>query len=79
MKKLTQEEFLDKMKEKFPGYSFPDPYVNSITKMKVICPKKHEYYLTPNNLMHTLIKDVQSVIIHMLEKEKMIFTQNTLI
>lgn len=41
------------MKEKFPGYSFPDPYVNSITKMKVICPKKHEYYLTPNNLMHT--------------------------
>ena len=52
MKKLTQTEFINKAKEKFPSYDFSKAiYVNNKTKVIVICPKHGEFSIRPDCLL----------------------------
>lgn len=52
MRKLTQTEFINKAKEKFPSYDFSKAiYVNNKTKVIVICPKHGEFSIRPDCLL----------------------------
>jgi len=48
-KKLTTEEFIEKVR-KIHGdnYEYPEKYINSTTKMKIICPFHGVFFQTPN-------------------------------
>lgn len=51
MKKLTTEEFIEKSKaihDNKYDYSLVE-YINSQTKIKIICPKHGEFEQKPNN------------------------------
>lgn len=52
MKKLSQNEFIQKVKEKFPNYDFSKSiYVNNKTKLLVICSKHGEFSIRPDCLL----------------------------
>lgn len=48
----TQKEFLDEAKKKFPIYDYSKVnYINSATKVIIICPAHGEFSITPNNFL----------------------------
>lgn len=53
MRKLTQEEFIEKAKNKFPNYDFSKVlYVNGKTKILVICPIHGEFSVRADCLLN---------------------------
>ena len=52
MRKLTVEEFIKRGEAKFPQYDFSKAnYINSKTKVCIICPKHGEFWIRPNDLI----------------------------
>lgn len=51
-KKLTQQEFLERICKKYPALDFSNVnYINSQTKIHIICPKHGDIYVTPNQIL----------------------------
>ena len=54
MKKKTNEEFINKLKQKFPDIIPLEEYINALTKIKFKCTIcENEFYSKPNNLLNT--------------------------
>lgn len=52
-KKITTEIFKERAQELFPEYNYSQSvYVNAKTKVKIICPKHGEFFVTPDNHLH---------------------------
>jgi len=48
--KMTTEEFIEKANKIHNNkYKYPDTYINSKTKIKIICPEHGEFFQMPNN------------------------------
>lgn len=53
--RLTNDEFVEKLRIKHPGYVALEKYVDTKTKIKVKCNQGHIFKITPNNLFNKKI------------------------
>ena len=53
MRKLTQEQFIEKAKNIRPEYDYTEAvYINNKTKVKVCCPIHGTFLIRPNDLFN---------------------------